>query len=527
MRILYNANIVTLDPAQPKAGAMAILDDRIAAVGSSEDMLAMAGRDDEKIDLGGQTIWPGLVDAHLHLQHYALGLQMVECETDTRQECLRRVAERARETEPGEWIRGHGWNQNNWPEGFGSREDLDQIAPNNPVYLTAKSLHASWANSKALELAGVTADTPDPKDGHIGRDASGKPDGILFEAAMELMEAALPEPTVEQVRQAVSNAQPILWKMGLTGVHDFDPVTCFAALQMLQQEDKLRLRVVKSIPEARFNAFEALGMRTGFGDAMLRVGSLKLFSDGALGPHTAAMLEPYENDPNSTGMLFLTSRDIFECGKEAVGHGISLAVHAIGDRANREVLDAYEQLRKFERENGLAHLRHRIEHVQALHPADLPRLAQLDIIASVQPIHATSDMYMADQYWGERAGLAYAYRALLDSGAHLAFGSDAPVESPNPFWGLHAAVTRCRMNGEPQAQGWRPTQRIPLIEALKSFTTGPAYAAGLENHLGKLCMGYLADLIVLDSDPFAIDPHELYILHPERTMIAGEWVYSV
>ncbi len=527
MRILYNANIATLDPVQPRASAIAIRGDQILAVGSDEDILALAGRDDESVDMGGQTIWPGLVDAHLHLQHYALGLQMVDCETDTRQECLRRVAERAQQAEPGAWIRGHGWNQNNWPEGFGSKEDLDRIAPNNPVYLTAKSLHASWANSKALEMAGIRAGTPDPKDGHLGRDASGQPDGILFELAMGLIDAALPEPTAEQVRLAILEAQPILWKLGLTGVHDFDPVTCFAALQALQQEDRLRLRVLKGIPEPRFQEFAALGMRTGFGGAMLRLGSLKLFSDGALGPHTAAMLQPYENDPDSTGMLFLTSRDIFECGREAVTHGISLAVHAIGDRANREVLDAYQQLRKFEQENNLPRLRHRIEHVQVLHPADLQRLAQLDVIASVQPIHATSDMYMADQYWGERADLSYAYNTLRESGARLAFGSDAPVESPNPFWGLHAAVTRCRMNGEPQIEGWHPAQRVPLIDALQSFTTGPAYAAGLENRLGKLSAGYLADLIVLDSDPFAIDPHEICNLHPAGTMVAGDWVYSV
>ncbi len=526
MRILYNANITTLNPVQPEASAIAIQGDRILATGRDEDILALANREDEKVDLGGRIVWPGLVDAHLHLQHYAMGLQMVDCETDTRAECLRRVAERTQAAAPETWIRGHGWNQNNWPEGFGSKQDLDAIAPDNPVYLTAKSLHASWANSKALELAGITAETPDPKDGRFGRDASGAPDGILFESAMEIMEQALPEPTTADVRQAILNAQPILWQLGLTGVQDFDPVECLAALQMLQQEDRLRLRVLKGIPQSHVSEFEALGMRTGFGGDLLRLGSLKLFSDGALGPHTAAMLAPYENDSSSTGMLFLTSQEIFEYGKEAAQHGISLAVHAIGDRANRVVLDAFEQLRQYERANNLPHLRHRIEHVQVLHPADLPRLQQLDIIASVQPIHATSDMYMADRYWGERAGLSYAYRSMLDRGVHIAFGSDAPVESLNPFWGLHAAVTRCRMNGEPCSDGWHPEQRVPLFYALQAFTTGPAYAAGLENRLGKLSPGYLADLIVLDSDPFTIDPHQLYTLRSQRTMVAGEWVYS-
>lgn len=527
MRILYNARITTLDPARPQAEAVAINRDRIIAVGSSEEILALAARGVEKTDLQGQTIWPGLVDAHIHLQHYALGLQMVDCETGTREECLRRVAERARQLPPGAWVRGHGWNQNNWPEGFGSREDLDQAAPNHPVYLTAKSLHASWANSRALELAGINANTPDPQDGSIGRRPSGQPDGILFEAAMNLMEAALPEPGPGEVRQAILEAQANLWALGITGAHDYDPLECFAALQMLHQEGRLRLRVLKGIPAERLPDFLALGLRTGFGDAALRIGSLKLFSDGALGPHTAAMLEPYQNDPHAAGMLFMTAEDLLDWGRNAVSHGVSLAVHAIGDRANRQVLDAYQQLRRYEQEQGLPALRHRIEHVQLLHPADLPRLAQLDVIASVQPIHATSDMYMAERYWGERSAGAYAYASLLASGARLAFGSDAPVESPNPFLGLHAAVTRRRINGEPQAEGWHPEQRLSLQSALHAFTTGPAYAAGLEDCLGKLSPGYLADLIVLDADPFTLDPHQISSLRPKSTMIAGEWVYSV
>jgi predicted amidohydrolase YtcJ len=267
-------------------------------------------------------------------------------------------------------------------------------------------------------------------------------------------------------------------------------------------------------------------LRSGFGDDFLRIGSVKLFSDGALGPRTAAMLQPYEGEAGYTGMLLLDAEEIFERGREAVKTGLSLAIHAIGDRANHEVLNAYAQLRAFERENGLPELRHRIEHVQVLHADDVARLAGLGVIASMQPIHATSDMRIADRHWGQRADLAYAWRTLLQNGAMLAFGSDAPVESPNPFWGLHAAVTRRRRDGTPGPLGWHPEQRLGLEEALRAFTLGPAFAAGLEARRGRLAAGYDADLIVLERDPFQAPPDELYTLLPGATMVAGEWVWQ-
>jgi predicted amidohydrolase YtcJ len=239
------------------------------------------------------------------------------------------------------------------------------------------------------------------------------------------------------------------------------------------------------------------------------------------------MLQPYEGEPENRGMLMLDAEDLFEHGRLAVESGLSLAVHAIGDQANHEVLNAYAQLREFEMERrpGLPPLRHRIEHVQLIHPRDVHRLASLGVIASMQPIHATSDMHMADRYWGERAALAYAWRAQLDRGAALAFGSDAPVESPNPFWGLHAAVTRRRGDGSPGPEGWIPAQRLAVAEAIRAYTFGPAYAAGLEKRLGRLAPGYLADLLVLDADPFESEPDLLRDIRPVATMVGGNWVY--
>lgn len=527
MQFLYNARIYTLDPQLPLVTALAIEHGRITAVGDDARALAEGRPAWQKNDLAGFTVWPGLIDAHLHLERYGFSLQKVDCETKTRAECLRRVAERARQQPAGEWILGHGWNQNAWPEGYGSAADLDQAAPHHPVYLTAKSLHAAWVNSTALNLAGIGPRTADPPDGKIDRDAGGKPTGILFESAMQLVEHALPEPDPSQAAQAIRLAQAQLWQFGITGVHDFDQSRCLAALQMLHHEGELHLRVVKGIPLEDLPHAVLLGIRSGFGDDTLRIGPVKIFADGALGPRSAAMLEPYENDQSDNrGMLFLTADEILAHGQTAVKAGINLATHAIGDWANREVLNAYEQIRQFERQNGFPPLRHRIEHVQLLHPQDLRRLAQNDVIASVQPIHATSDLFIADRYWGRRAQTAYAFRSLLEAGTHLAFGSDAPVESPNPFLGLHAAVTRCRLNGDPGPEGWYPQQRLSLQQALQAYTLGSAYAVGLEDRQGKLAAGYFADLIVLERDPFQVSPQEIFKIRPLATMIDGRWVWQ-
>lgn len=524
MLILHNARIYTQDPIQPLVQAIAIRDQRILAMGESTDILALAGRRTTIQDMNGQTILPGLTDAHIHLQHYALSLQLIDCETTTRVECLRRVQERSASTPAGQWVLGHGWNQNLWPEGFGCADDLDAIAPHNPVYLTAKSLHASWANTTALLAAGITAQTPDPQGGKIGRLPDGKPNGILYESAMDLMSNILPKPGQLSVRQAIQAAQPRLWQMGITGCHDFDRALCFSTLQEMQQAGELHLRVLKSLPVEDLPAALSIGLRAGFGNDTLRIGNIKIFADGALGPQTAAMLEPYENSKEA-GLAFLDSEQIVEIGQLAAQGGFALAIHAIGDRANHEVLNAYEQLRAYESQQNLPHLRHRIEHVQVLHPTDLPRLATLHIIASMQPIHATSDMLIADRYWGERAALSYAWQSLLEQGTLLAFGSDSPVESPNPFLGLHAALTR-RPATNPTQPGWRTAQAISLHAALAAYTTGPAYAAGMQNHLGRLSPGFLADLIVLPKNPFTLPSNDLPHLQPAAVLFGGQWVWQ-
>jgi predicted amidohydrolase YtcJ len=536
MKLLYNAYIYTQNPPQPAESAILIDRERIVAVGEANNLLPQYPNA-EKQDMHGRVILPGLTDAHLHLKHYSLSLQKIDCETDTREECLRRVEKRVKKTKPGEWILGHGWNQNVWnsprPSGEGlgvrgwpSASELDAIAPNNPVYLTAKSLHASWANTAALKLANITAQTPDPQNGQIQRAANGAATGILLETAMELVGNAIPEQTIGEIAEAIEKAQIILWKMGLTGVHDFDRRDSFMALQQLHARGKLKLRVLKNLPVELLDQAYELGLRAGFGDDWLRIGSVKVFMDGALGPHTAAMFQPYIGEGENRGILNMDGEELFEHGRKAARVGLGMTVHAIGDRANHEVLNAYEQLRSYEKENDLPALRHRIEHVQVLHPDDIARLGKLNIIASMQPIHATSDMLMADAFWGGRSQYAYAMRTQLDRGARLALGSDAPVESPNPFWGLHAAVTRRRADGSPSADGWYPEQKLTMAEAVEGYTLGPAYAAGMEDRLGRLAPNHLADLIVLEKDPFTCEPDELLSMQSSATMVGGEWVWQ-
>jgi predicted amidohydrolase YtcJ len=524
MKLLYNANIRTLDSTNPRASAILIAGGRIIAIGDKSKLESLAHGKVDKQDMKGATILPGLTDAHIHIQHYALGLSKVDCETKTKEECLRRVGERAKTLKPGEWVLGHGWQQNDWDGNFPTAEELDAVSPHNPVYLTAKSLHAAWANTSALKLAGITDSTPDPKDGAIQRDAHGHATGILLETAMGLVSRVVPESSIPEIAEAIEKAQPILWRMGITGIHDFDRRESFMALQLLRAQNKLRLRVCKNIPVESVEGANDLGLRTGFGDEWLWIGSVKAFMDGALGPRTAAMLEPYEGEPHNKGILNMDGEELFEYCRKTADVGLSMTVHAIGDKANHEVLNAFEQLRKYEKENNLPHLRHRIEHVQVIHPDDAPRLAALNVIASMQPIHATSDMHAADRYWGARAKFSYAWRDQLNFGAPLAFGSDAPVESPNPFWGIYAAVTRKRADASDSGEGWFPDQALTLFEAFYAFTQGAAYAANAEHRLGVLAENYHADLIVLDADPFEIPPKDLLTITADSVMIGGNWV---
>ncbi len=524
MKIFYNANIYA--PDRPGATAFAVDHGFFLAFGSDQDIMNLELYAKQKTDLQGKTIWPGLTDAHVHLKLLADSIAIMDCETSTLDECLGRVKTKANQLPVNSWLRGHGWNHNRWEKGYGTANLLDSVTGGRPAYLTAKSLHAAWANSHALKLAGIDSQTPDPTGGIIHRDQQGNPTGILLESgAMSLVESIIPKPTQKEIITNIKSLMPELWKLGLIGLHDFDSFDCWQALQHLYQDQELKLRVRKNIPFDQFEDFIHAGLHTDYGDDWLQLGSLKLFADGALGPQTAAMKKPYVGG-ESKGNLLLSEDEIFTTGMKAVDNGISLAVHAIGDRANEVVLDAFSRLRSYEKENHLPHLPHRIEHVQIIDKGDLTRMQALDIVASIQPVHAPSDMDMADKYLGTRAQNAYAYRAMIESGAMVVCGSDAPVETINPFYGLHAAVTRRRLDGSPGPEGWYPEQRLSLTQALNGFSHNPAIISSRGGHLGKISPGYKADFLILDHDPFNIDPQEIAGIMPLATFIEGNCVYK-
>ncbi len=529
-RVLYNGNIITLDAAQPRLSALAIRSGRIVATGSDSDMLALADPDTLRENLNQQVVMPGLTDAHIHWELTSRGLLQVNVfEVPSKQVALERVAARAATTPPGQWITGYGWFQDAWPEPvFPNASDLDSVAANHPVYLKAKSHHAAWVNSAALRLCGITGSTPDPDGGEIVRDASGQPTGILLENAMNLVGGQIPDLTSEQLIEQMKIAQQQALAWGLTGIHDFDQPSCLRALQLLREHGELHLRVLKNFNKEWLPAVLDAGLRWGFGDDWIRLGGLKIFADGALGPRTASMVEPYEGEPHNVGIIVTEKEAMLELVSRASRAGFPSTIHAIGDRAVRDVLDVYEQVRAEEAARGEtpSQRRHRIEHVQVIHPDDAHRLAQLQVIASMQPIHATSDMVASDRYWGKRSQWAYNARLQIDQGAVTAFGSDSPVESFEPFKGIYAAVTRQRADSSPGPDGWYPELRLTVDEALQGYTTGAAYAAGWEHQLGRLKAGYLADLIVTGADPYAMSPHDLQHMPIQATMVNGEWRYG-
>lgn len=522
--VLTNARFYTFNPNQPIVDRLIIQDRKIIAAGSADEIPLDLLPDAKISDLHGLTVLPAFTDSHIHMLEYGLSLRRVPCETASMQECLKRVSERVKKTPPGKWVLGHGWNHNIWTGGLPDKLLLDRFSPINPVYLTHKSLHSGWANSAALKAAGISRNSPNPQDGRIGRNLDGEPNGLVYESAIRLVESAIPIPDESEREAALKAAQTELQRFGISCVHDFDNWDCYETLARMEKEGTLKLRVVKNIPFIKLAQALESGIKSGQGSDLLSFGWLKLFADGALGPQTAAMLSPFAGS-ESNGMLFLDSEMLIEIGQKAMPAGISLAVHAIGDRANREVLNGYAQLQM----DGLLHipsLKPRIEHVQLVRPEDISKFAQLGVIASMQPIHAVSDRDMADRYWGDRCDNAYAWNSVIHSGANLIFGSDAPVESPNPFWGVFSAVSRSSIGLDAPRSAWTPHQQVKLNEALAAYITQPQLTAKPLFKTGKLQAGNSADLIVLQSDLFKIPEKEIASILPAATMVNGEWVFK-
>ena len=529
--ILRNGKFFTQDPNLPQATALAIRGNRFLAVGSDAEILALARSNTQLVDLGGRLALPGLTDAHFHFYDWALGRRRLPlAAAASLPDLLERVAKTASEMPPDLWILAQGWNETRWPDPLmPTRTDLDDVAPAHPVVLWRSDMHLAVANSQALRKAGISGDTPDPPAGIIDRDESGQPTGVLRELAINLIRDVIPPPTEEETAEAMRDGFPLLHRLGLTGVHDYrimggaDGPPAFRAYQRLQAAGELALRLWMNISGERLDEAIGLGLRTGFGDDTLRVGHVKLFADGGQGARTAWMLEPYE-DTGHCGMPLTPMEEIANAVRRAHRAGLAVAIHAIGDRANRELLTVFEQL---ETQNSKleTHIPHRIEHVQMIRPDDVTRLGQLNVVASVQPIHVTDDIPMIEQSVGQRGCFAYPFRDMLDAGVTLALGSDCPVADPNPLWGIHAAVTRQRRDGTPPG-GWYPAQRLTVAEAVWGFTMGPALASGREAELGSITPGKLADLIVLDRDIFAIEPMEIAQTQVVMTVFDGRVVYQ-
>jgi predicted amidohydrolase YtcJ len=521
MEIFYNGII---DSLKTRATGIAIDDKRIIAIGTDSEVLALETPVSKKIDLAGKTVWPGLIDSHLHFDMYSQSLEQVKCETNTIEECLKLVDEKSKHSKPEEWIIGQGWNQNTWGT-FGTANQLDLVSSDHPVFLADKSIHAVWVNSKALQIANINKTTPNPDGGSIQRDLEGNPTGILFENAVALVEKQIPAISPVQRLDYFRRGQKSLHKLGLIGIHDFDRVDCFTALQEMNQSGELTLRVTKGIPFEDLEHTISMGLRTGTGNEHLHIGSLKLFADGALGPQTAAMLRQYEGTNDKFGVLLLTADEVFEIGMKATSNGLSMAIHAIGDKATNEVLNGYAMVRQYELTNHIPQRAHRIEHLQLLHPDNLQKVKDAQIIASMQPIHILSDMDTADKHWGARARLAYAFGSLLKLGVPLIFGSDAPVESPNPFVGISAAVTRRRQD-IPDSKSWYPVERISVEQAKHAYSKSPADVSGYGSTFGQLKVGLSADFLMLAKNPETMDPNELFHLHPEKVFVDGRCVYE-
>jgi predicted amidohydrolase YtcJ len=526
--LLSNGIVRTMDPRQPLAQALCVRDGRIVFVGADADAQrwadAAAVPAARRIDLRGRLALPGFIDAHLHFVSFGLGLQQVDlAPSRSLVDALALVRQRAAAALPGAWVSGGGWDHDAWElDGYPTRHMLDSAAPQHPVLLRRKDGHSAWADTLALQLAGVTSTTPDPPGGSIDREPDGAPAGMLREGAILLVASHVPTPDAQQRRAAALHAQEVAHAAGLTSVHNMEGADSLRTLQELHAAGQLTLRVTQQVPHASLDAALTLGLRSGLGDGTLRIGAVKLFADGSLGSRTAAMLADYHGEPGNRGMLLLSPQELADTIGSAYAGGLSVAIHAIGDAANRAALDALAHHRDLAHAEGL---RPRIEHVQLLHQDDVPRLASIGVVASMQPLHATQDMAMADRFWGTRSRFGYAWRALLDSGAVLAFGSDCPVETLDVRQGLWAAITRQRADGTP-AGGWHAEQRLTLVEALAAYTTGAAFAAGQETAVGSLTPGRLADVVVLECDLLAGPPEQVLAAQVDLTICGGRVVFD-
>jgi len=513
--------------------AMLVADGKVLATGTrasiaADPALASRLKSARVVDGKGRYLLPGLIDAHGHVNNLGkLRIQANLVGTTSLAEALLRIHEYAAAHPDDAWVLGRGWNEELWqPNRLPTAADLDAIVANRPAWFRRVDGHAGWGNHAALKAAGIDRNTPDPAGGRIERDARGEPTGVLVDAALDLLERAIPPLSKAQLAQALDAALAEMASVGLTG--DGDPGIDrrrYALYKEYADAGKLSARIYALVDEvgADFDAISADGPLIGYGHDFLTVRAVKLYADGSLGSRGAALLEPYADAPGSRGSLFDTPAALTAKVEKAFGKGYQVGVHAIGDAANREALDAFAAAYKTHPQ-AIA-LRNRIEHAQVVALADIPRFQSLQVIASMQPTHATSDKNMAQERIGaERLQGAYAWRRFLEQGTRIAAGSDFPVESTNPFFGIHAAVTRQDHDNQPPG-GWLPGQRMTVTEALRAFTLDAAYAQHAEGTQGSLEPGKWADFILVDQDIFSVAPELLWKTKVLETWVGGERVY--
>ncbi|PYU09035.1 MAG: amidohydrolase [Acidobacteria bacterium] len=527
LTIYRNGRIYTNDPASPWAEAILVRGEEILAVGDDDEVTGLADKGARVVDLERHFVMPGFNDAHVHIGGAGQDWLAVRLNgTQSVAELQKRLAAGVAQHKEGEWITGSGWDHTFWPEKkFPSRQQLDVVSPKNPVILTHISGHVAVANSLALQLSEVTKSTSNPSGGEIERDDKGEPTGMLKEgAAMHLVESKIPSPPPEQRRRGIELALADIAQNGVTSVQDNSAWEDFLTYRAIKNDGKLTVRITEWLPfAAPLEKLEQMRRDGGTSDPWLRTGALKMVTDGALGSRTAAMLAPYSDDPSTSGIMTMEPEKLRTLAVERDKAGFQLNFHAIGDRANRVALDAFQAAAKA---NGPRDRRDRIEHAQVVALSDIPRFARLQVIASMQPSHETSDMRWAEGRVGpERAKGAYAWASMQKFGVRLAFGTDYDVEPISPFRGLYACVTRELPTGGPQG-GWQPQEKISLADCIRAYTSGSAYGEFMEGKKGELKAGEFADFIVLSNDLTKVEPHEYTNTKVLRTVVGGRTVYS-
>lgn len=527
--LIINAVVHTMDQALPAADAVAILGNRIAAVGSTAEIRPLAGPRTRVIDAGGKLVLPGFNDAHVHFLSGGFSLANVDLrDAQSPQEMARRLGEYARKLPKGRWILGGDWDHERWPGApLPTREMIDAATPDNPVWVSRLDGHMALGNTLALKLAGITRETKDPPGGLVVRDPkTGEPTGVLKDCAEDLVDRVIPEKTFEEKHIAARAGTDYAAQVGVTSLTDMSAGEDVGLYQHMLERGELKTRIYATRSIVSWETLARTGVRAAFGSDMLRIGALKGFADGSLGSSTALFFQPYSDTPDTRGLLFdqmLPEGIMLKRVEGADKLSLQVMIHAIGDEANMRILDIYQQAAD---KNGPRDRRFRIEHAQHLRPAEIARFGKQKVIASMQPYHAADDGRWCDKRIGpERSKDTYAFRSLLDAGAVLAFGSDWTVAPLNPMEGLKAAVTRQTLDGK-HPNGWHPEQKLTLDEAIHAFTVGSAYAEFAEHLKGTITPGKLADIVMLDRDIYKINPSEIDKARVVLTVMDGRIVHE-